>query len=628
MTYLQTASAHGQQPLLLDKASEQGPRSSLSESEMYRRVFRVQEATRPEGLDGVTSSSSISVSSTPPKQLAPVSPGPAAIVAEGELESSSLKKALPYIPPHADYTIIKGKYEAAYHVATLEKEQSPRQGKSNKKEASDSATVQQASHVGTTRSPASRSNGSKVLAVAEWTFPKDDQGKEANVDKWAFIKSEVAKGRDVDFRPTPAGASYQVPMPARQGRKRKSRGPILLDEQGDPIWNSLVQDVMFDSRYLQYDNSPYGFLDQLVQPSVVVADPTSENSDVLDEEFFQTIPDPPINLTKTSRVGAYFQARVCRHMGDYHDKRNADYLPEYETLWDPVRANEAEKKGQDIDTFLLSHNMPLSEREMKMKLLHLCGYDVAQAQEEYNRIQSFGWEEDNTWTDNEKLKFKDILQSASRKDFAAFAKQMKRSRADCMVQYYQWKRKSRSYAEAKKRWKHWRQDATKNDYCSVCDDGGDLLVLCDRCDDAYHLSCLKPALSAIPTGDWFCPKCVAKKVSQQGGYITLAPRSSPSSKLWASPGRVAALGREMKREGQDKSQAPPRTLFPSVSGSVGQEGGVASVPGNSPGAAESSGSHLGHSMIHSSPGREESSARISVDSPFILSDDESEAADV
>ena len=35
-------------------------------------------------------------------------------------------------------------------------------------------------------------------------------------------------------------------------------------------------------------------------------------------------------------------------------------------------------------------------------------------------------------------------------------------------------------------------------------------LLCDRCDDAYHLACLDPPLDAVPEGDWFCEPCKAE----------------------------------------------------------------------------------------------------------------------
>lgn len=32
-------------------------------------------------------------------------------------------------------------------------------------------------------------------------------------------------------------------------------------------------------------------------------------------------------------------------------------------------------------------------------------------------------------------------------------------------------------------------------------------LLCDECNKAWHMFCLKPKLTEIPQGDWFCPKC-------------------------------------------------------------------------------------------------------------------------
>ena len=33
------------------------------------------------------------------------------------------------------------------------------------------------------------------------------------------------------------------------------------------------------------------------------------------------------------------------------------------------------------------------------------------------------------------------------------------------------------------------------------------ILLCDKCDAAYHTACLRPPLLTVPQGDWFCPFC-------------------------------------------------------------------------------------------------------------------------
>ena len=45
--------------------------------------------------------------------------------------------------------------------------------------------------------------------------------------------------------------------------------------------------------------------------------------------------------------------------------------------------------------------------------------------------------------------------------------------------------------------------------CVQCGDGkdGQQLLFCD-CGTAYHTYCLRPALKAVPVGDWRCPSCV------------------------------------------------------------------------------------------------------------------------
>lgn len=55
-----------------------------------------------------------------------------------------------------------------------------------------------------------------------------------------------------------------------------------------------------------------------------------------------------------------------------------------------------------------------------------------------------------------------------------------------------------------------------NAKCRMCKKKGeaDKMILCDKCDHGHHIYCLRPPLSAIPEGDWFCPKCRPKDVEK------------------------------------------------------------------------------------------------------------------
>ncbi|KAF3860706.1 hypothetical protein F7725_000961 [Dissostichus mawsoni] len=66
----------------------------------------------------------------------------------------------------------------------------------------------------------------------------------------------------------------------------------------------------------------------------------------------------------------------------------------------------------------------------------------------------------------------------------------------------------------------WERSVTKVN-CQVCrkGDNDDCLLLCDGCDRGCHMYCLKPKITQVPEGDWFCPHCVAQEESE-------SPRSS------------------------------------------------------------------------------------------------------
>uniref|UniRef100_A0A672JHP9 Bromodomain adjacent to zinc finger domain, 2A n=1 Tax=Salarias fasciatus TaxID=181472 RepID=A0A672JHP9_SALFA len=66
----------------------------------------------------------------------------------------------------------------------------------------------------------------------------------------------------------------------------------------------------------------------------------------------------------------------------------------------------------------------------------------------------------------------------------------------------------------------WERSVTKVT-CQVCKkgDNDDCLLLCDGCDRGCHMYCLRPKITQVPEGDWFCPTCVAQDECE-------SPRSS------------------------------------------------------------------------------------------------------
>ncbi|XP_061924236.1 tyrosine-protein kinase BAZ1B [Entelurus aequoreus] len=65
--------------------------------------------------------------------------------------------------------------------------------------------------------------------------------------------------------------------------------------------------------------------------------------------------------------------------------------------------------------------------------------------------------------------------------------------------------------------------SAENARCKVCRKKGDdeKHILCDECNKAFHLFCLRPVLHRIPEGEWLCPACqptVARRGTRSRDY--------------------------------------------------------------------------------------------------------------
>jgi hypothetical protein len=108
------------------------------------------------------------------------------------------------------------------------------------------------------------------------------------------------------------------------------------------------------------------------------------------------------------------------------------------------------------------------------------------------------------------------------KDFTGISKALGRKKDTLLVNYYRWKAEGRAYRAAKK--------AREPEVCSVCDDGGFLLV-CDTCRSAFHLACLTPALSEAPESDWFCDRCKVSPTKSIRRLSMSPPEKSPRKSI-------------------------------------------------------------------------------------------------
>lgn len=88
--------------------------------------------------------------------------------------------------------------------------------------------------------------------------------------------------------------------------------------------------------------------------------------------------------------------------------------------------------------------------------------------------------------------------------------------------------------------------------CSICGQGTDdnKLLLCDSCDQGYHIYCLQPPLRTIPRGAWYCSSCIA-----HGNAPSLAEQLSEDESAFDHPGGGED---DLDRDTEEEQDGMPR----------------------------------------------------------------------
>lgn len=91
--------------------------------------------------------------------------------------------------------------------------------------------------------------------------------------------------------------------------------------------------------------------------------------------------------------------------------------------------------------------------------------------------------------------------------------------------------------------------------CAVCsrDASAGTILICDNCDDEYHMGCLDPPVFSVPEGDWFCPKC------DPDAYAALRKRSMIEHSVSSTEYREESQAKKTKkRTGRPRSKSIPQ----------------------------------------------------------------------
>jgi len=101
----------------------------------------------------------------------------------------------------------------------------------------------------------------------------------------------------------------------------------------------------------------------------------------------------------------------------------------------------------------------------------------------------------------------------------------------------------------------WPLEVASSEECLGCgkdseQDDSDM-VECEKCESAMHLKCHKPAMTGVPEGEWFCPKCAAEQ--EDSSFVVRLGNGSNVVK----GGVEAKAPKSGKRKAEESIEAPP-----------------------------------------------------------------------
>ena len=82
---------------------------------------------------------------------------------------------------------------------------------------------------------------------------------------------------------------------------------------------------------------------------------------------------------------------------------------------------------------------------------------------------------------------------------------------------------------------HYSWDDVECQMCGGSTEDESATLLCDACDGAYHMYCLKPPLKTVPEGDWICPPCKEQRRQDLTACHTNRHKSCGIDKNHSSP---------------------------------------------------------------------------------------------